>query len=91
MADIESLLVPPFPAKHISAAVGHFVSVTEAFGQSDWERCIARSGNLLKQYLKPLALIVTCHLKLVGSSKLIGFSTAFSSFQINHSTILSGY
>jgi hypothetical protein len=54
MADIESLLSPPFPAKHISAAVGHFVSATEAFGQSDWERCIARSGKFVEAILKAL-------------------------------------
>lgn len=54
MADIRSLLSPPFPPKHILAALDHFISATDTFGQTDWERCIARSGKFVEAMLKAL-------------------------------------
>lgn len=54
MADINSLLSPPFAAKHITAATQHFVNATEAFGRTEWEVCIAKAGKFVEALLKAL-------------------------------------
>lgn len=54
MADIPSLLSPPFPAKHIAAAIQHLADATKAFGQTEWEPCIAKAGKFVEAILKAL-------------------------------------
>jgi hypothetical protein len=54
MPDINSLLTPPFSAKHISAAVQHFAGASEAFGRTEWEACIAKAGKFVEAMLKAL-------------------------------------
>jgi hypothetical protein len=54
MADFKSLLTPVFPAKHVAAAVEHLAGATEAFGHSEWERCIAKAGKFIEAVLKAL-------------------------------------
>jgi hypothetical protein len=54
MADIKSLLSPPFSAKHVASAVQHFADATEAFGETKWEPCIAKAGKFVEAMLKAL-------------------------------------
>jgi hypothetical protein len=55
MPTIVSLLVPPFPAKHINAAVKHFTNGVTDFGQGDWEDSISKMGKFVEAMLKALA------------------------------------
>jgi hypothetical protein len=41
---MRDLLVPVFPAKHITAALKHFEGIINDSGRSDWEDGIAKVG-----------------------------------------------
>jgi hypothetical protein len=55
MSDISSLLVPAFPAKHVSAAVSHFTNAVNDFGRGDWEDSITKTGKFAEAILKAVA------------------------------------
>lgn len=55
MSDAHDLLIPPFPAKHINAALSHFTNAVNDFGQGHWEDSIAKSGKFVEAMLKAVA------------------------------------
>src|SRR6266540_5813556 len=56
MSDAREFLIPPFPAKHVNAALGHFTNAVNDFGQGDWEGSIAKTGKFVEAILKALAI-----------------------------------
>lgn len=56
--DIEKLLTPKFPKKHVSAALEHFSGVVDKYQSGDWEPCIAKSGKFVEAILKALYVLV---------------------------------
>lgn len=67
MADIDELLTPAFPAKHIKAALNHFTNGVNDFGQSDWEDSIAKMGKFVEAMLKAIA--THCQVPFVSGRK----------------------
>ena len=55
MPDISNLLVPPFPAKHITAALRHFDATVNEIGSGNWEDEIAKAGKFVEAILKAVA------------------------------------
>lgn len=55
MPNLLTLLSPPFPARHITAALGHFNAAVNDFGRSDWEDSIAKAGKFVEATLKAVA------------------------------------
>lgn len=51
---LENLLAPPFPKKHVAAVLGHFERVTECFQKGEWEDSIAKGGKFVEAALKSL-------------------------------------
>ena len=54
--DIEGLLTPKFPNKHVGAALNHFSGMVDRYQAGDWEQCIVRSGKFVEASLKSLAM-----------------------------------
>ena len=55
MPNISNLLVPPFPARHVTAALGHFQGAVTDFGSGDWEDGIGKAGKFVEAVLKAVA------------------------------------
>jgi len=55
MTSISSYLIPPFPAKHINAALKHFANGVTDFSQGDWEDSVAKLGKFVEAMLKAVA------------------------------------
>lgn len=53
-ADLEQMLQPTFPAKHVRAALKHFQAMTVEFQQTAWEEAIAKGGKFVEAALKAL-------------------------------------
>src|SRR5439155_2259384 len=53
-SQIEKLLTPKFPKKHIVAALNHFSEMTSKFQAGEWEQCIAKGGKFVEATLKAL-------------------------------------
>jgi len=51
---IENLLTPTFPKKHVAALIGHFAKMVEEFQEREWENAIAKSGKFIEAVLKAL-------------------------------------
>jgi hypothetical protein len=52
--NIDELLAPFFPAKHVNAALKHFGNMVNDFQQGEWEDAIAKSGKFVEAALKAL-------------------------------------
>jgi len=52
--ELERLLTPPFPKKHVSSFLGHFSKMVAEFEDGEWENCIAKSGKFVEASLKAL-------------------------------------
>jgi hypothetical protein len=51
---IEALLTPKFPKKHVSAALDHFTRMVSEFQTGDWEPCVTKAGKFIEAVLKAL-------------------------------------
>jgi hypothetical protein len=51
---IENLLAPPFPKKHVTALMGHFGKMVEEFQNGEWEHALGKSGKFIEAVLKAL-------------------------------------
>jgi len=52
--DIEKLLTPTFPKRHVGAAISHFSGMVEKYQVGDWESCIVRAGKFVEASVKAL-------------------------------------
>lgn len=67
MPDLVKLLVPPFPAKHINAALRHFENSVSDWGQGNWEDGIGKTGKFIEAILKGIA--VHCRVTFQGGRR----------------------
>lgn len=67
MPDITKLLVPPFPAKHITPALRHFEATVNEIGTGNWEGGIAKAGKFVEAILKALATV--CNVPFASGRK----------------------
>lgn len=58
MSDIEVMLQPTFPAKHVRAALKHFQAMTTESRQGAWEETIGKAGKFIEAALKALSVHV---------------------------------
>lgn len=58
MDSIETLLIPPFPKKHISAAHQHFSGMISESQGGRWEHAITKGGKFVEAILKALFVSV---------------------------------
>jgi len=55
---IESLLVPPFAKKHVSALLNHYGNLVGDFQKGEWEDSLAKAGKFVEAVLKALLVLV---------------------------------
>lgn len=53
---IENLLTPKLPKRHVGAALEHFSGLVEQFQAGDWESCIVKAGKFVEAALKALLI-----------------------------------
>ncbi|MER3422903.1 MAG: hypothetical protein C4293_06395 [Nitrospiraceae bacterium] len=53
---IESLLTPVFPKKHIASMLRHFEAMTKHFQREEWEDSIAKGSKFIESALKALCV-----------------------------------
>jgi hypothetical protein len=53
---LEALLTPALPKKHVDAALDHFSDAVSKFQTGDWEVCISKSGKFVEATIKALGL-----------------------------------
>lgn len=51
---IENLLVPKFPKRHVVAALEHFSGTVDKYQTGDWEPCVIKAGKFVEAALKAL-------------------------------------
>jgi hypothetical protein len=64
---IESLLVPKFPKRHVVPALEHFSATVDKYQTADWEPSIVKAGKFVEAVLK--ALMVHAGMPLPPSRK----------------------
>jgi hypothetical protein len=61
------LLVPPFSAKYVKAALNHFANAVNDFGHGDWEDSVTKTGKFVEAVLKAVA--THCDVKFESGRK----------------------
>lgn len=84
MAEAHDLLTPPFPAKHITAALSHFSKAVVDFGQSDWEGSISKAGKFVEAVLKGVATL--CNVPFDSGRKFNAGKVMDALGQLGHGT-----
>lgn len=52
--EIEKLLIPAFPKKHVGAMLRHYAGMVKGFQAGEWEASLAKAGKFIEAVLKGL-------------------------------------